>query len=128
MIYLVEDDDLKARTIERVCKLARPGYEVVRMHVFTEFCNRVCDDISRFGNTKHQPRAFCCITDWNFPRNHGGSPQELGSRVLDILGEAVPAIVVSGADKPIDFERRYPDTRWLNLGQVLELQAWLVKL
>lgn len=127
MIYLVEDDDLKARTIERVCNLARPGLEIVRMSTFVEFCNRVCEDVNRLGNVKHQPRALCCITDWNFPRNPGGSAQVLGPRVLDILGEAVPAIVVSGANKPVDFDRQYPDTLWLHLGQVLELQAWLAK-
>ena len=122
-LYHVEDDDLKARTVARIVSLARPDFEIVRLHSFVEFCDRVCDDVNAPDS-----RKLCCITDWQFPRQRGGAVQVLGPRVLDIFGDVIPTIVISGADKPADFDRHYPGTPWLNLGQVLELQAWLVKL
>lgn len=122
VLYLVEDDDLKARTIERIVRLTRPELELVRFR-------NLYDYMQMLAMLRAPPRIAGVITDWSFPHYEKASPAELGNIVLDTLdGTPVQRIVVSGGDQPTQFSERYGGVRWLHLGQVAELQTWLNRL
>lgn len=91
----VEDDDLKARMIERLLPVLarRRGLEVdlVRAHSLAEARGVFA------GGALH-----AVVTDWHFPFFHGGEPDdERGRHVVRWAGyHELPVIVVSGSERP----------------------------
>lgn len=94
----VEDDDLKARMIERLLPVLarRRGLEVdlVRAHSLAEARGVFA------GGALH-----AVVTDWHFPFFHGGEPDdERGRHVVRWAGyHELPVIVVSGSERPPDW-------------------------
>lgn len=130
VLWLIEDDDLKARTLRRIVASVRPDLELVRLHTLQEWLDVIFSVQTSIGSWTTVPgRWVGVITDWSFPRVHGRSPQPIGDRVLESLdGTGIPRIVVSGNDRPTGMAAQWADVDWLNLSQTEPLKKWLIEL
>ncbi len=106
-VLLVEDDDLKARTLQRI--IERAGARVERASTLDGALPFLYD------------RSFAAVvTDWSFPRAAGEPVVESGHIVVELFHH-VPVVVVSG--------RGYaePGVEWIDaLKAFTELPAWLL--
>ena len=141
ILWLVEDDDLKGRTIMRIVQKLRPDLEVVRLHSLQEWLDVIA---SLYCGKPPSPRVWPgrprpwatvpehwigVITDWRFPRRYGESAQPIGDRVLESLdGTGIPRVVVSSADRPADFQANWGTIDWLTWGDSDALRKWLADL
>jgi hypothetical protein len=130
VLWLIEDDDLKASTLRRIVQQARPDLELVRLHTLAEWMDVIFSLQSTIGSWATVPSRWAgVITDWSFPRRDGREAQPIGDRVLSTLdGTGVPHIVVSGGDRPHNFTAQWGTVDWLHLGEIDSLRKWLADL
>lgn len=95
LILLVEDDDLKARTVERMVLALTVGVDVERARGLDEAFERLDDE-----------RPDAVITDWCFPVAPGHGAQDgLGAAVVEACERmGIEVVVVSGSERPATFK------------------------
>lgn len=115
-ILLVEDDDLKARLLQRVCRVH--GIETEKVEYMIAAVRTIQERGNEFAGV---------LTDWQFPfrEDDGRGPRDgAGRYVYDEARRAgLPVAVISGRELPVDGVEP-----WITTSNFHALNIWLKQL
>lgn len=117
ILLLVEDDDHKARAVQRW--IAREGIEVIRATTMVAAVRAIREG-AKFGDETHEVGAV--LTDWMFPFRDGEHIRDhAGQRVHDeAIKAGLPVAVFSGREEPVAGIKT-----WIASTDYTALTAWL---